>query len=275
MPNKRLKIGALVIALIPLAHAQEPASLDSRVAAVLTRMASSDRGTRNSAFDALIGVISEGRQVGLLIRLCRISRFLAAFLALHPDQAQRVKLGLINLLEADNVDAAVPAGYTAEDNSEHYAEAIDIVSCLKDERAIPALVGAMASGGGSCKGLLQYGQKPLGPVLDKLNDPDPLMRARAVGMGVTILRMKNDDASRAQILDLIRKAISDKEFLIRSAALYQIDNLTAQNEFVPALHEFVPALQEMAQRDPFTIPGQSNYPLRDRAKKLVNNITNH
>jgi hypothetical protein len=73
---------------------------------------------------------------------------------------------------------------------------------------------------------------------------------------------------------LIRAAIRDPEFLIRSAALYQIDSLNDQKQFVPALQEFVPALQDIAQRDPFMIPGEARYPLKDRAKRLLEKIAN-
>ncbi|MBZ5634841.1 MAG: hypothetical protein LAO55_17100 [Acidobacteriia bacterium] len=263
----------IAIVAIPIADfAQQSEPLDSRVTAVLARMASSDRGTRNSAFDDLVGVITEGQQLGFDPEY---SSLLAAFLARNPEQADRVKLGLINLLKADNVDTTLPAGYTAEDNSEHYAAAIDLVSSLNDDRAIPALVGALGTGGMATGGVIKYGEKALGPVLSALNNPNLLVRSAAVGTAVTILRIKNDVASQDQILGLIRTAIHDREFLIRSAALYQIDNLTDQKEFAPALQEFVPALEEMAQRDPFVLQRETRYPLRDRAKKLLDKITNH
>ncbi len=266
----------VAVIAIPLAdYAQQSVSLDSRITAILVRMASRDMATRHAGLDDLIGMISEGQKLDFDPEYPTV---LATFLAGHTDQADRVKLGLINLLQADDnafMDRKTAPGTYTEDDSEHWAAAIDLVSCLNDERTIPALVGAMTAGGGSCKGLLNYGQKPLGPVLSKLNDPDPLVRSTAVGMGITILRMNDDAASQAQILSLIRTAIRDKEFLIRSAALYQIDNLSDQKQFAPALQEFVPALQEMAQRDPFTIPGEARYPLRDRVKKLLDKIANH
>jgi hypothetical protein len=261
-----------VVAIPVTDYAQQSEPLDSRITAMLVSMASPDRGARNAAFDDLIGLITEGRQVDFDPEY---SSFLAAFFARHPEQADRVKLGLIHLLEADNVDTTLPKGYSPEDNSEHYAQAIDLVSCLDDERAIPALVGAMTAGGGSCKGLLHFGQKPLGPVLNKLNDPDPLVRSAAVGTAITILRMLNDADSQAQILSLIRTAVRDKEFLIRSAALYQIDNLSDEQPFASALQEFVPVLRDMAQRDPFTIAREARYPLRVRAQKLLDKLANH
>jgi hypothetical protein len=256
-------------------RAQESVSLDSQVTTVLGRMANSDMATRHAGFDDFIKMISDGKKLGFDPEYPNI---LATFLARHPDQADRVTLGLVNLLQADDnafTDRKIAPGTYRENDSEHWAAVLDLVSCLNDERTIPALVGAMTAGGGSCKGLLQYGQKPLGPVLSKLNDPDPLVRSRALGVGITILRMKNDAASQAQILSLIRTAVHDSEYALRSAALYQIDNLHDQKQFVPALREFVPALQDMAQRDPFSIPRENRYPLRDRAKKLLEEIATH
>ena len=195
---------------------------------------------------------------------------LANFFARYPDQADRLKMGLINLLKADD-DAFIkfgPGAYT-EDDSEHYAQAIDLVSSLDDERAIPALVGAMTTGGMATGGLLKYGQKALGPVLNELNDKNPLVRSTAVAMAIAILKMKNDPSSLAQILGLIRMAIRDPEFLLRSAALYAIDDLAEDRE------EFVPVLQDMAEHDPFTISRENRYPMRDRAKSLLEKIASH
>lgn len=121
-------------------------------------------------------------------------------------------------------------------------------------------------------GVVKYGQKALGAVLAKLSSPDPLMRSAAVGTAITILRMNSDAASQARILALIRNALRDREFLIRSAALYQIDNLHGEKQYATSLREFIPALQDMAQRDPFIVQGETNYPLRARAKVLLDKL---
>ena len=249
-------------------NAQESASLDSRVSAILVRMASSDRGTRNSAFDDLIGVITEGQQVGFDPEY---SRFLDAFLARHPEQADRVKLGLINLLKADNVDTTPqPAEDTSEDNSDHYAQAIEIVASLDDERAIPALIGAMTTGGMATEGLMKYGPKALRPVLSELNSSNSLVRVSAFMTAFKILKGTSDGASHVQMLSLIHTAITDADGLMRETALWAIENLATGDQ-----GQFVPVLQEMAERDPFILPGQTHYRLRDRAKKLLDKITTH
>ncbi len=246
-------------------HEQRSASIDSRVTAALARMSDKDMATRHAGFDDLIEVIAEGEKLGPDPEYTSV---LAIFLARNPDQANRVKLGLINLLNADDgafMDSKAAPGTYTEDDTEHWAQAIDLVSCLNDERAIPALVGAMTAGGGSCKGLLSYGQKALGPVLSELSNPNPLVRSSAVSIGIIILRMKNDAASHAQILSMIRTTLNDPEYLVRSSALSAIEDLNDRAQFARSL-------QEIGEHDPFIVPGETNYPLRTRARKLLQEI---
>ena len=260
-------------ALPAVAEVQQSASLGSRVSGVLARMASPDLETREAAFDDMVTLIYEGQKQD---RGSGDTDALASFLASHPDQADRVKLGLINLLNADNglfMDPKTPPGKYTEGDTEHYAEVVDAVSVLNDERAIPALVGAMTTGGMAVGGLLKYGQKSLGPVLEKLGDPNPLVRSEAINTAVTILLMKDDAAAHARILALIQPALKDNEFLIRSSAIFAIERLKDREQFMPAL-------EELAQHDPFKLPGKADdggelYPIRLQAKRLLDEIAKH
>ena len=260
-------------ALPAVAEAQQSASLGSRVSAVLARVASSDLTTREAAFDDMLTLIYEGQKQN---RASGDTDALANFLASHPDQAGRVKLGLINLLNADNglfMDPKTPPGTYTEGDTEHYAEVVDAVSSLNDERAIPALVGAMTTGGMATGGLLKYGQKSLGPVLEKLGDPDPMVRSSAIDVAVAILLMTDDPASHARILALVKPALKDSEFLIRTSAISAIERLSDREQFVPAL-------EELAQHDPFKLPGRADdggelYPIRLKAKRLLDEIAKH
>jgi hypothetical protein len=56
------------------------------------------------------------------------------------------------------------------------------VSSLNDDRAIPALVGAMTTGGMAQRGVLKYGDKALTSVMEQLKSSDALVRASALGM---------------------------------------------------------------------------------------------
>ncbi len=123
----------------------------------------------------------------------------------------------------------------------------------------------MTAGGGSCKGLLNYGQAALGAVMKELSNPNPLIRSSAVTISILILKAKNDAASHAQILSMIRAASSDPDFAVRSSALDAIEDLDDRAQFVPAL-------EEIAEHDSFVVPGQSAFPLRARAKQLLEKI---
>lgn len=261
-----LSVSALVIAAN--IYGQRPDSLDNRLSGILARMTSPDLRIREAAFNDLQTAISQDQK-----QADDYPDALAAFLARHLDEADRIKVGLINLLRSDNdlfVNSGAPrnASYT-EDDSEHYARVIEAVVALDDERAIPSLVGAMSTGGIASRGLLRYGEKALGPVMDQLNVPDPLIRSSAVSVAAAILRTMTDAAAHAQMLALIQDALADPEFLVRSAAVYAIDNLSWDRR------QFAPVLEKIARQDPFIAPGQTDYPLRVRAKKLLESIGTH
>ncbi len=214
-----------------------------------------------------MNVIAEGQKLG---HDPAYGDVLAAFLKRHPEQANRITLGLIGLLQMGNEafinDKSPPTAYT-ENDSEHYAQAIGIVASLDDERTIPALVGAMTTGGMAAGGLLKYGPKALGPVLKELNNPNPLIRSSAVSAAIAILKRNNDSTSHAQNLRLIQGAINDKEFLLRSSALWAIDGLAKEDQ-----GQFLPALRRMAQQDPFSTTDGRRYELRDRSQKILDKI---
>jgi hypothetical protein len=163
-----MKLGSAVrvatIAALAIHDARAQVPMDSRITATVERMASKDLATREAALFELGAEISEVRRGGDN----SFSDVLARFFALHPQEADQVKMGLINLLQADNYDfmnpKTAPGTYT-ENDSEHHAEMIQIVAGLHDERSIPALVGAISTGTMATDGLLQFGDKALGPVL--------------------------------------------------------------------------------------------------------------
>lgn len=84
-------------------------------------MTSSDLTTREAAFDDILGIIAEGQQSADQVDY---PHALKAFFKRHPDQADRVKLGLINVLKADNDTFMNPHASQknfTEDDSGHYA----------------------------------------------------------------------------------------------------------------------------------------------------------
>jgi len=80
--------------------AQQSASLDSRVGDVLARINAKDLHKREAAFNDMMALIGEGqKQPTVTDRAATLSSFFKQ----HPEQADRIKLGLIQLLKADNV----------------------------------------------------------------------------------------------------------------------------------------------------------------------------
>jgi len=75
-------------------------------------------------------------------------------------------------------------------------------------------------GGMAKRGLLKYGAKALGPVLEQLNNPDPFVRSAALRRGIHILR--NVPASHLRIEDIIRSSLKDSDLVVRSSAVQEI-----------------------------------------------------
>ena len=242
----------------------------------MSRMESNDLKVREAAFEEMRGLMFDGEFYDFPDYPGVLNRFFARY----PDQAERVKLGLIQLLTKENsvfMDPNTAPGTYTEDDSEHYASVIGLVSDLEDERSVPALVGAITTGGMAERGLLKYGQKALGPVLNQLNSPDPLMRSEALSMSVTLLLRQNDSASHAKIIALIGSALQDQEFVSRMAAIQSIERLDDADRI-----SFVPTLKELAEHDPVNLPGKPDdggdggkfYPLRQHARRLLRMIAN-
>jgi hypothetical protein len=254
--------------------AQQAASLDSRVSAALDRMNKNDLHTREAAFDDMMALISEGQK-----RAMEPDRAaaLTSLFKQHPEQADRIKLGLIQLLKADNVDfqGAAPGTYT-EDDMEHYAEVVNVVSSLNDERAIPALVGAMATGGMAQQPIFQYGDKALAPVLEQLKSSDPLVQSQALRMSFALLAERGDPAALAQRRELILAYVKAPSEPSRRIAVQEIDCLDDRQNFVRLL-------TEISKTDPEKRPGKALdgedsdgfYPVRADAREVLRHIQNN
>ncbi len=264
----------LILATAGIAGAQQSASLDSRVSATLDRMNKDDLHTREAAFNDMMTLIGEEQKQATEPGRAAA---LTSFLKQHPEQADRIKLGLIQLLKADNVDfqGAAPGTYT-EDDTEHYAEVVNVVSALKDERAIPVLVGAMATGGMAQQAIFQYGDKALDPVLEQLKSSDPLAQSQALRMSFALLAERGDPASEAKIRELILAYVKAPLEPSRRIAVQEIGCLEDRQNFVPLL-------KEIAKTDPEKRPGKALdggdadgfYPVRADARRVLRDIQNN
>ncbi len=262
----------IALIILPRVVAQQAASVDSRVSDALARMKNGDLSTRETAFDDMMSLISDDDQAGVSGR----PDVLTSFFTRHPDEAERVKLGLIQLLNVeDETFIKGKPGTLSEEDGEYYAGVVETVSSLDDDRSIPALVGAMTTGGMAHRGLLKYGNRALGPVLEQLKNPNPLVRSVALSIGIHILRKGNDTASYAQIDGIIRSSLKDPDLVVRGSAVQEVECLNNREEFVPIL-------EQLAKTDAAKLPGKALdggdgeefYPVRYDARRVLRDIRN-
>jgi hypothetical protein len=272
-PALPLAVLILCLATFSSASPQQPRS---NLFDLLNRAASADLHTREMAFNDLMAYLaSDARE---RVTVSDKAEILNQFFSRHPDQAEAVKSGLIQLLDKENetfLGKSVQAGTYGEQDMEHYADVIDVVSSLDDERAIPPLAGAITTGGMATRGLVQYGKKSLGPVMEQFKNGSPRTRSAALGAAVTILRASHDAASGAQSVELLRSSLTDPEFVVREEAVMLLD--CSEDRL-----DFVPMLEQLAKTDPSRYPGRTDdgvdgnwhYPVRVQARRVLRDIQN-
>jgi HEAT repeat protein len=195
------------------------------------------------------------------------------------SDADRLRLAVIQLLITENNDK-IPAAdeRDGEENSEYYSSLIDEVAHLRDERAIPALLGAVMTGGMAIRGVAQFGEKALGPTLAQVNGRDFRQASGAVYVLQKMVEMRtaNDNQSHLRIKKALRAAIGSPDSGVRQAAIFAI-------EYLDDREEFVPILKDLAERDSYKLAGQPStdgttadfYVVREHATKLLRKIANH
>jgi hypothetical protein len=272
---------ALVLALSTATCAQQTVNHDnSDLSDILVRMKSADLHTQKIAFDQLMVHVNSEAPISSRPRPKMPGRaeVLSDFFKKHPGEAGEVKLALIQMLETENnyfikTKSPPPDANEEDDIGEHYAELIDTVGCIHDERAIPALVGAMTTGGMAQRALMAYGDKALEPVLIELKNPDALVRATALGVGIALLQKRNDTTSQTRIRNLIRSSLTDPRPVVRSQAIKEIACLSDRQDFVSTL-------QQIASSDSWKLRGKADdgadrgefYPVRFDARQVLRDI---
>jgi hypothetical protein len=214
---------------------------------------------------------------------------LAAVNKQDAREADRLKVGLIHLLLVENAESSVAASETEasseseteerdEEYSDYLANLIGVVAGLNDERAIPALLGAIASGGMATEAIARFGEKAIGPLLDQLHNSDGMVRSSVLFTIRDLIEMHIPLAptSQARIRDVLHSSLTDPDEGVRDGAMAAI-------EYIDNREEFVPALEKIAQNDPVKLPGVPDdggdngqfYPLRQNARRLLRKIANH
>jgi hypothetical protein len=194
-----------------------------------------------------------------------------------PQEADRLKSGLIRLLSTESTEVKKAQGL-GEEHSENYGNLVSAVSRLDDERAIPALVGAITTGGIATRALARFGEKALSQMVGQISSPDPDVRSSVLFTIRDLLEMQISltAGSQARIKDVLRSSLDDPEFSVRGGAMAAI-------EYLEDREQFVPALEKVAQSDPVRLPGKPDdggdggqfFPLRQQARKLLRKIANH
>lgn len=117
---------------------------------------------------------------------------------LSAIDTDRLKLGIIQLLIKENALANVPDDELAKssakqarrvvqtEDEEYYPNLISFIADMNDERAIPALVGAMPYGSDATGALLRFGEKAIGPILEQFKSRNALLRSSALEMAITM-----------------------------------------------------------------------------------------
>ena len=258
-----LGILALALAASGATAARQSVPPHGKITDALKRMESKEAATRETAYDDLSKICAESANP--------YGNTLRVFFVQHPDEADRIEIGLIRLLQTEN-DASKTAqpGTATESYGEYVFNLTQTVSALHDERAIPVLVESITASGVD---LAQFGGRALEPVLTQLENPNALVRAKAMETALEILRKQNDSASRARIRALILAGLDDQSLVVRGAAVDSIDCLEWRQEFVSNL-------EKIAKADPDKLPGKAIdggdgnefYPVRYAARRVLRDI---
>jgi hypothetical protein len=136
----------------------------------------------------------------------------------------RIIIGIIGLLsdEEDYIDT----GSINEDDNETYSsyhfDLIDTVVSFQDQRAIPALVKALATGGVVMKGIAAFGPIALDPVIDKTTSGDDELRDAAtitfrVMLSPDYFPQFSDPISKGKIKAALDRLSGDSSALVRES----------------------------------------------------------
>lgn len=271
----RALLACTLLASVVQLAAQQTDAAHHTVASVLDRMKSPDPAERSKAFDDADQLLASGKST--------------------PDDIERLKVEIIELLIAENARINLPdeelskqAATTTgcgngtdnceggeEGESEYYPSLIATVAGFNDERAIPALVGAMPYASDATGALLRFGDKAVGPILDQLKSRNALLRTSALSMAISMAG-QNKSVSPPRIREMLRSALIDPVAVVRSHAVNEIACLDDRQDFVPVL-------EKLAKTDPDHWKGRADdgvdgdqfYPVRVDARRALREIQNN
>lgn len=244
----RVRFLAVPILLLVVQVSAQQAPAEPTVSAILQRMGNSkmDWGNREEALDEASKLLTSERT--------------------PARDIERLRLGIIGLLTTENAKVNVPdeemaklapaasncgnaadscAGAEeaydedADAESQRYMQRlIATVEGFDDERAIPALAGAVCWGGTVAKALLAFGDKGLAPVLDQLKSRNSSLRMCSLFM-VMNLEAPYGVVSQTRVKELIRSSLAEPDPTVRSHVVRTIECRKDRQDFVPLLQEWL------------------------------------
>ncbi|MBZ5682709.1 MAG: hypothetical protein LAO24_21660 [Acidobacteriia bacterium] len=263
-----LLIAGIGFAFFGTATAQQSASVHQNVSRALQKLHSQTWADRSKAFEEAAALLASKQT---------------------PGDNDKLRVGLIQLLATENIQTKILANHhnadedaeekDTEEYSEYYANLIGAVADLKDERAVPSLLGAANTGGMATRGIARFGKKALNLVLEQASSRDPSLASGAVFVIREMLEMHTvtDPDSHQRMKNALRLALGSPDFGVRDSAIYAIEYLDDREEFVIVLNE-------VAEHDPFKLAGEKPddsrdigklYPVRHHARSLLRKIAEH
>jgi len=263
-------LSASILVLLAQLPAQQTSTEPSRVSAILQQMNNSNNIVeRENALDEASNLLASENTA--------------------PQDIERLRLGMIGLLTSENARDNIPDEEMAKvapasgkaydedadaESSRFMQRLIATVAGFNDERAIPALAGAVCWGDTVTKAMLALGDKALAPVLDQLKSRNSSLRMCSLDMVIS-LEAPNGVVSQIRIRELIRSSINDPDPTVRSSVIGAIDCRKDRQDFVSLL-------QGVAKTDPFILPadgpafdggdGGKFYPVRADARRALRHI---
>ena len=253
------------------------------VPAILQAMNSSNMGERERAFDdasTLLSSHSAARSEFERLRLGTIQLLVAenARNNISDEETRRIPAAASSC--GDGTDNCAGETYNEDEDAEssrYMQRLIDTVAGFNDERAIPALAGALCWGDRVTKPLLSLGDKALAPVLDQLKSRNSSLRMCSLDMVIS-LETPSQIVSQTRIRELIRSSLKDPDPTVRSSVVRAIDCRKDRQDFASLL-------QEVAKTDPFLLTadvpaldggdGDKFFPVRADARKVLRHIKNN
>lgn len=219
-----------VLTLAVSVNSQQASTVSPVSRTTLQRMKSRVWTDRNQAFDRARELLASGN--------------------LSPSDSDVLKLGIIQLLIAEDARANVPDDEALKESArktsgkhqaevegeEYYPSLINFVVDMNDERAIPTLLGAMPYASDATGALMRFGDKAVGPIVGQLKSRNALLRASALEMAIT-MEGRNESVTPARIREMLRSALPDPVSSVRSHAVNEVACLDDRQDFIPILEK--------------------------------------